>query len=487
MTPDPDPQSAPAAPLRRSRLVPLIVACALFMENLDATIISTALPAIARDLNEDPLHLSLAITAYLLSLAIFIPLSGWMADRYGARTVFRNAILLFVLGSLGCAASQGIGGLIAARMLQGLGGAMMVPVGRLVLLREIPKSELVGAMAFVTIPALTAPIFGPPLGGLVVTYAAWQWIFLINVPVGALGFVLVTRYIPDVRGEMRAPLDLAGWWLLGGGLGGLVFGLESLGKHVVAPQVTGLSLGGGALLLALYWRHARTDEAPLLRPALLAVPTFRASITGGTLYRLGVGGSTLLLPMMLQLGYGLSALHSGLLTFTGAVGALAMKTIAPGIARRYGFRRILVHNTVLCAGALMICGWLSPHWPVTLALGFLTLTGFLRSLQFTCANALAFADIAERDMSQATSASSTAQQLALSLGVGAASQLLNLSLALRGAQTLAPIDFTWAFTGVGLLSLLALFSFRALEPDAGQTVSGHRLALANAPAATTGD
>jgi EmrB/QacA subfamily drug resistance transporter len=479
--------SGNSASLPRSRLVPLIVACALFMENLDATIISTALPAIARDLGEDPLHLSLAITSYLLSLAIFIPLSGWMADRYGARTVFRNAILVFILGSLGCAASQGIGGLVVARMLQGLGGAMMVPVGRLVLLREIPKSELVGAMAFVTIPALMAPILGPPLGGLIVTYAAWQWIFLINLPFGVLGFLLVSRYIPDERGELRAPLDLAGWWLLGGGLGGLVFGLESLGKHVVAPQVTALSLTIGILLLILYWRHARTDDAPLLKLSLLSVPTFRASVAGGTLHRIGVGGSTLLLPMMLQLGYGLSALHSGLLTFAGAVGAMGMKTLAPALSRRFGFRRLLLHNTVLCAVALALSGWLSPDWPVTLALGFLVLTGFLRSLQFTCVNALAFADIAERDMSQATSASSTAQQLGLSVGVGAASQLLNLSLAVRGAQQLSAHDFTLAFTGLALITLMSWWSFRALEPEAGQSVSGHRLAMANAPTATVGD
>jgi hypothetical protein len=342
-------------------------------------------------------------------------------------------------------------------------------------------------MAFVTIPALMAPILGPPLGGLIVTYAAWQWIFLINLPFGVLGFVLVSRYIGDVRGGLRAPLDLAGWWLLGGGLGGLVFALESLGKHVVAPQVTALSLTIGILLLILYWRHARTDEAPLLRLSLLNVPTFRASVTGGTLYRIGVGGSTLLLPMMLQLGYGLSALHSGLLTFSAAVGAMGMKTLAPALTRRYGFRRILVHNTVVCAAALVLSGWLSPDWPIALALGFLVLSGFLRSLQFTCVNALAFSDIAERDMSQATSASSTAQQLGLSLGVGAASQLLNLSLAVRGGHALTAHDFTLAFAGVGLITLLSLWSFQALEPEAGQSVSGHRLAMANAPTATVGD
>ena len=479
------PAVAPTSP--RSRVVPLIVACALFMENLDSTIISTALPAIARDLHEDPLHLSLAITSYLLSLTIFIPLSGWLADRYGARTIFRNAILVFVLGSLACAAAQDIGGLIAARMLQGLGGAMMVPVGRLVLLRQIPKSELVSAMTFVTIPALLAPIFGPPVGGLIVTYASWQWIFLINLPIGVLGWVLVSRYVRDARELTPPSLDLAGWWLLGGGLAGLVFGLESLGKHVVSAQLTYLSLAVGALLMVLYVRHAQHDEAPLIRLSLLRIPTFRASVTGGSLFRVGVGASTLLLPMMLQLGYGMTPLDSGLLTFATAVGALAMKTVAPGVTRRFGFRHILVHNTVLCSVALAITAWLSPHWPMALAIAFLVLSGFLRSLQFTCINALAFADVAEREMSQATSASSTAQQLALSVGVGVSSQVLNLSMAIRGDPALVPADFAIAFIAMALVSLLGVLSFRSLAQDAGQSVSGHRLALAHGPAATAAD
>lgn len=475
--------SAPVPPPSRSRTVPLIVACALFMENLDATIISTALPAISRDLDEDPLHLSLAITSYLLSLSIFIPLSGWLADRYGARAVFRNAILIFVLGSVACAAADSVGDLVAARMLQGLGGALMVPVGRLVLLRQVPKAELVAALSFVTIPALTAPIFGPPLGGLIVTYTTWKWIFLINVPIGALGWFLVTRYIHDTREEIRAPLDLAGWWLLGGSMAGLVFGLESLGKHVVSPGATYLSLSVGVLLLALYVRHARSDEAPILRLSLLKVPSFRASITGGSLFRIGLGGSTLLLPMMLQLGYGLSPLHSGLLTFATAVGALSMKVAAPGITKRYGFRSILVYNTAICAIGLLTCGWLSPDWPVGIALALLLLTGFFRSLQFTCINALAFADVPNPDMSQATSFSSTAQQLALSVGVGLSSQVLNISMALRGGTTLSVADFTHAFGFMALVSLSAIFAFRKLGADAGNLVSGHRLVLADGSSA----
>lgn len=470
----------------RSRLVPLIVASALFMENLDATIIATALPQIAHSLGEDPLNLSLAITAYLLALAIFIPLSGWMADRYGARHVFRNAIVIFVAGSLGCAAAQDIGQLVAARVLQGLGGAMMVPVGRLVLLREVPKPELVRAMVYLTVPALMAPLLGPPLGGLIVTYTSWRWIFLINLPIGVLGWWLVSRYIRDLRGPDPAPLDLAGWMLLGGGLAGVVFGFESLGKHVLSPDLTWLALIGGTVLLMLYVRHARRDEAPVLPLSLLRVPTFRASVTGGSLFRIGVGAFSLLLPMMLQLGFGLSALHSGLITFASAVGALLLKFIATRVTRRYGFRRLLIVNGLLCGVTLILCAGLRPETPYLLVIGFLVVMGFLRSLQFTCINAMAFADVDEARMSQATSFSSTAQQLALSIGVGIGAQVLNLSLALRHGQVLDVIDFTAAFCVIGLISLVSVLSFRRLAEDAGAQVSGHRLAMAEESGSTAG-
>jgi EmrB/QacA subfamily drug resistance transporter len=471
----------------QSSIVPMIVACALFMENLDSTIISTALPAIARSLHEDPLHLSLAITSYLLSLSIFIPLSGWIADRYGARRVFRNAILIFVLGSIGCAATNSIAGLVAARILQGLGGAMMVPVGRLVLLREIPKQELVSAMSYLTIPALIAPIFGPPLGGLIVTFASWHWIFLINVPIGVLGWYLVSRYVRDIRESAQPPLDLVGWWLLGGGMAGLVFGFENIGKNVLPAKITALALSIGLLLVALYVRHARTERWPIIRLSLLRIPTFRISVTGGSLFRLGVGGFTLLMPMMLQLGFHLTPLRSGLITFASAVGALTMKMIAPRITEYLGFRPILVYNTVLCATVLALCGWLSPRLPWLVMIGFLLVSGFFRSLQFTCLNALAFADVDEDDMSHATSFSSTAQQLALSVGVGLSSQALNLSLALRHGARLETRDFTAAFGVIAFLSLTSLLSFLRLAPDAGSAVSGHRLALANQPTTTAAD
>ncbi|MDB5977061.1 MAG: family efflux transporter permease subunit [Nevskia sp.] len=467
------------------RLVPLIVACALFMENLDSTVIATALPGIAKSLHEDPLHLSLAISSYLLSLSIFIPVSGWMADRYGARRVFRNAIIVFVIGSVACSASMNIGELIFSRILQGLGGAMMVPVGRLVLVRQVPKSELVQAMSWLTIPALIAPIVGPPLGGLIVTYASWRWIFLINVPIGILGYYLVSRFIAELPGSQQRPFDLAGWMLLGGGVAGLVFGFENLGKHVLPPEVPPVAVLAGIIALALYVRHARTDDAPVLRLSLLSLPTFRASVTGGSLFRIGVGSFSLLMPMMLQLGFGLSALASGSITFASAAGALLMKTLAQRIVRRFGFRRLLLGNTFICGGALVICGTMRPETSSWLIVGFLLVTGFFRSLEFTCINALAFADVSEADMSQATSFSGTAQQLALSIGVGVGSQVLNASLALRHATQLSTPDFSAAFYTVGLLTLASWPAFARLRADAGSQVSGHRLAVADIPVRTT--
>jgi MFS family permease len=443
--------------LDRNRLVPLIVACALFMENLDSTIIATALPTIARALDEDPLHLSFAITSYLLSLSVFIPLSGWMADRYGTRAVFRNAILIFVVGSIGCAASQSIGQLVAARLLQGLGGAMMVPVGRLVLL-------------------------GPPLGGLIVTVASWRWIFLINIPIGIVGWLLVSRHIRDLRDTEPAPLDLGGWMLLGSGVAGVVFGFESLGKNVLPALLQWLVLGVGVLLLGLYVRHARQDSAPILNLGLLRIPTFRIAISGGSLFRIGIGSFSLLMPMMLQLGFGLDALQSGLITFASAIGALLLKTIARRITQRHGFRRLLVVNAVISSLALMACALLRPETPYLLVIVFLLTAGFLRSLQFTCINAMAFADVDETQMSQATSFSSTAQQLSLSIGVGIAAQVLNLSLALRQGDTLIVSDFATAFCVIGLISMSSALSFRRLSADAGSNVSGHRLALAGSVA-----
>lgn len=461
---------------RRSVIVPLIVACGLFMEQLDSTIIATALPAIARSLGEPPLKLSLAITSYLLSLATFIPLSGWIADRFGARRVFRSAILVFTLGSLLCALSQTMTQLVLSRVAQGIGGAMMVPVGRLVLLRQVSKQELVSAMSYLTIPALFAPMVGPPLGGFIATFTSWRWIFLINLPIGLTGHWLVGRHIEEVRMPEPPPLDWRGWLLAAPGLAALVLALESIGKQVMPVPALWALAGGGVALLAGYVLHARDRQAPILDLTLLRLPTFRSSIAGGSLFRIAVGGYTLLMPLMLQLGFGRTALQSGLVTFSGAIGALTLKTAAPAILRRYGFRRLMIGTTFLCSATLVGCGAFRPGAPGLLISLFLLVGGFIRSLQFTCVNAIAYSDVPPERMSRATSFFSTAQQLSLSMGVCLSSQLLVQALAFSGRPHLLPVDFTVAFTALALLSLIPLLIYRRLPPDAGATVSGHRAA-----------
>lgn len=460
---------------RPNRLIPLIIACALFMENLDATIIATALPQIASALHEEPLHLSLAITSYLLSLAVFIPLSGWVADRYGARQVFRSAILLFTLGSVCCGLSQSMPQLVAARVLQGLGGALMTPVGRLVLLRNIPKRELVSAMSWLTIPALIGPVLGPPLGGLIVSFASWRWIFFINLPIGLLGFALVSRFIVDSESpEAPRELDGRGWALLGLGSAMLVAGFENLGKQLLPGALLVLLIVGGAACLLAYVRHARNHHAPIIDLSLLRLPSFRSAVGAGSLYRISIGAYTLLMPLTLQLGFGYSPAVSGATTFVSAVGAIVMKAAAPRIVRRYGFRPLLILNALLSAGFLVGCGLLPAVDSRLLLMAWLLAYGFFRSLEFTCINTLAFAEVDEARMSQATSFTSTLQQLSLTFGVAIAGQLLGLSRGLHGGSALLPADFAYAFIGIALLCVLAAQRFSVLPAQAGANVSGHR-------------
>ncbi|MGH6958973.1 MAG: MFS transporter, partial [Dongiaceae bacterium] len=372
--------------LPRQILVPLIVACALFMENLDSTVLSTSLPAIARSLGENPLHLNLAITSYLFSLAVFIPISGWVADRFGARQVFRAAIVVFTAGSILCGTSDSLTGFVLARILQGIGGAMMVPVGRLVVLRTVSKVELVRAMAYLTVPALVGPVLGPPLGGFITTYVSWRWIFWINVPIGILGVILVSLFIEDIRELRPPPLDLRGFLLTAAGLTGLVVGFETVGRGVL-PTGTILALSAvGSAFLTLYVRHARRTAHPAIDLTLLRIPTFRASLVGGLLFRVGIGAEPFLLPLMLQAGFGMSAFESGTLTFVTAVGALTMKLSVEPILRRFGFRPVLVANALICGGVLMTYGLLEPGTPAWVIMALLLAAGFFRSLQFTSIN-----------------------------------------------------------------------------------------------------
>ena len=460
--------------MRTSRIVPLVVATALFMENTDSTVIATALPAIARSLNEDPIALKLALTAYLVSLAIFIPISGWMADRYGARTVFRAALVVFMTGSLACAASGSLPAFVAARFVQGLGGAMMVPVGRLVILRAVPKSELVSALAYLTIPALIGPVMGPPLGGLITTYLDWRWIFFINIPIGLAGIVLSSIYFENIREPERPALDVVGFLLSGAGLATLMLGLASLGRHLLPDLVSWGCLGGGAILLALYFAHSRRVAHPVIRLDLLRYPTFRAAVTGGSLFRIGTGAIPFLLPLMLQIGFGLDPLQSGLLTFAAAAGALLIKIIGPRILRAYGFRRIMLFNAVVASGFLAVNGLFTAQTPHWIIIATLLVGGCVRSLQFTCVNAIAYADLETRDMSAATSLASVVQQLSLSLGVSIGALALETAAAREGRSSIEAADFWPAFVTVALISLASLFAFRRLAPDAGAEVSGQR-------------
>jgi EmrB/QacA subfamily drug resistance transporter len=453
-------------------LVPLIIACALFMENLDSTAIATALPAISASLGTSPLHLSLAISAYLFSLAVFIPISGWVADRYGARKVFRLAIVVFVLGSILCSFASSALWLVLARVLQGVGGAMMVPVGRLIMLRAVHKSELVRAMAWLTMPALIGPMLGPPLGGFITTYLSWRWIFWINVPIGLLGLLLVTRFIPDVREERPPPLDLRGFGLSALGLVGLVFAFETIGRDLLPESATLLLLAVGVLGVWLYARHARRSPHPLLDLTLLRVPTFRASVAGGFLFRIGIGATPFLLPLMFQAAFGLSAFSSGMLTFAAAAGAMAMKMTAAPVLRLFGFKRVLVGNAILSALFLAAIGLFGPDTPHLLILGVLLVGGFFRSLQFTSINTLGYADIERERMSRATSFASMMQQLSLSVGVGTGALLLHLSVAMRGGDHLVAADFAPAFFAVALVAALSALIYLPLSPDAGAEVSG---------------
>ena len=458
-------------------LIPLIVACALFMENLDSTVLATSLPQIAASFGESPVRLSFAITAYLFSLAVFIPISGWVADRYGARSVFRAAILVFLLGSILCGLSSSLPELVAARLLQGLGGAMMVPVGRLVLLRSVAKSELVTAMAYLTVPALIGPVVGPLLGGFITTYFHWRWIFWINIPIAVLGLVLATLFIPDMREPRPPPLDLAGFGLSAVGLVGVIFGFETIGRGIVPGWATAALLAVGVLGILLYVRHAGRVAHPVLDLGLLRVQTFRASVIGGCLFRIGIGALPFLLPLMLQAGFGLTAFASGQLTFAAALGALTMKLAARPILRRFGFRRVLLANAMLSGLSLGAIALFRPDTPHLVILAVLLIGGFFRSLQFTSINTLGYADIDRQRMSRATSFASMAQQLSLSVGVGTGALLLHATMAARGGGVLQPGDFVPAFVVVGVCAALSALAFARLPLRAGEEVSGHQEAL----------
>jgi len=471
--PGPGPEPGPV-PRHSFRTTALIIASALLMEQLDATVLATALPTMARSFGVSPLHMSAALTAYLLGLALFIPASGFFADRFGARQVFRLAIAVFTVGSILCGQAWSLPSLVAARFFQGIGGAMMVPVGRLVLLRTVAWKDMIAAMSWFTVPALIGPVVGPPLGGFIVTYLSWRWIFYLNVPIGILGIFLATFFIEDVREPDPGRFDLRGFLASSVSLASLMYGLEmsSRGGGESGWSIAGflvLGLGAGVL----YFRHARRAPGPILDLGLMRIPTFRISVISGSLTRITGGALPFLLPMMMQLGFGLSAARSGLITFATAAGAFLMKLTAPPILRRYGFRDTLVWNAVIATGFLAACAAFRPGWPVLAINLVLLLGGFFQSLQFTALNTIAYADVPQARMSAATSFYATFQQLTLSLGICFSSAALAVSIALAGHAGPGLGDFSAAFLAVTAVSFLAAPVCARLPRDAGAAMSGH--------------
>ena len=460
------------------RYMPWLVAVALFMENLDATIVNTAVPTMALSLKVAPLSLKGVLTSYTLSLAVFIPISGWMADRFGTKQVFKLAIALFILGSLLCGVAPNVPFRVASRILQGMGGAMMTPVGRLALVRTFPRSELLTAMNYVIIPALIGPLLGPFVGGVIVHWLHWRVIFFLNLPFGFAGLLLVRRYMPDFRDEHAPPLDRIGFLLFGTGIALLSYVLEVFGEHSMNPTDMSFMLAGAIALLATYAWHAQQAAAPVLALGMFRIRTFSISVAGGFFTRLGIGGMPFLLPLLYQIGLGYPAWQAGLLTMPQAAAAILMKISSKWILARLGHRRVLISNTVLLGLNIMLFTQIGPGSPIAAILALSFTQGFFASLQFTSMNTLTFADVADKDASKAGSLSSTSMQMSLSFGVATASLLAAWFLGhvdqTDPTQTIPALHK--AFVAMGAFTVLSSLMFWRLTPTDGDNVSNRRRA-----------
>ncbi len=471
-------ESPPSTPPGESvkRLLPWLVAVAFFMESLDTTILNTAVPTIAKALGVAPLSMKAVLSSYTLSLALFIPISGWMADRFGTRRVFSSAIGLFTLGSLLCGLSSNIHVLVACRILQGCGGAMMVPVGRLTLVRTFPKSELIRAMSFVAIPGLIGPMLGPIAGGFIVGYFHWRIIFFINLPIGLLGLYLIYRHLPDYREPHTRPLDVIGLILFGSGIALLSYVLEVFGEHTLSwGTMVGL-LVISAVLLAGYGLRATHTTFPLLRLDLFRIRAFRASVSGSFFTRLGIGGIPFLFPLLYQVGLGFTPIQSGLLMIPQALAAMSLKLTMPGILRYFGYRRVLISNTLILGLLIALFATIGAGTPAWLIVAQAFVFGFFTSLQYTSMNTLVYADVTEEQASSASTIASTMQQMAISFGIATAS-LATAFFIPDHFHTSAPEMIQGihkAFFALGGLTVLSSFVFRELKINDGSNVSLHK-------------
>lgn len=449
------------------RLLPWVVAIAFFMQTLDGTILNTTLPTMAKDLGESPLRMQSVVIAYMLTVALFIPASGWLADRFGTRRAFLAAILLFSLGSLLCALSPSLPWLVAARVLQGVGGALLLPVGRLTVLRAFPRSELLKVLSFVTIPGLVGPLVGPPLGGWLVEVATWHWVFLINLPVGALGVFATLRYMPDLRGATGQRFDWPGFAMFSLGLVMVSLGLQGLGEHALSAAVSILLVIGGLGAMAAYWVHAARTEKALFSLTLFQIPTFSVGILGNLFARLGSGAMPFLTPLFLQVGLGYSPSVAGLTMVPTVVGAMLIKFFAERVIKRFGYRRVLVVNTLLLGG--FIAGFaLVGHTTLHLAiLVYLGLFGVCNSMQFTAMNTLTLGDLDEARASGGNGLLSVVMQLSMSLGVAAAGALLAAFAPPTSARPDLVHTFHATYLCMGALSAVAAAIFFQLGRGEG--------------------